>query len=133
MNIVQHSFVLPVSPVRNVSHAKHTSERFWASKSFVLLWEICLDEFHFRWLKIKRIKAAFPISITLISNHLKWNSSELLIAWWLEFIKFFKLLKNVPRWPHFHRRLESYELKYRGWKDPKNTTMSKTQYIFLFS
>ena len=35
------------------------------------------DLFHFRWLNIKRIFAAFPISITLFYNLLKWNSSEL--------------------------------------------------------
>ena len=34
-----------------------------------------LDEFHFRWLKIKGIDATFPILIALISNHLKWTSS----------------------------------------------------------
>ena len=30
-----------------------------------------LREFQFRWLKIKGIHAALPISITLFSNHLK--------------------------------------------------------------
>ena len=33
-----------------------------------------LDEFHFRWLKFKGVYAAFPISITLFSYHLKLNS-----------------------------------------------------------
>ena len=32
--------------------------------------------FHFRWLIIKEIDAAFSISLTLISNHLKWNSAD---------------------------------------------------------
>jgi len=34
-----------------------------------------LDQFHFRWLNIKGFHTAFPISITLFPNHLKWNSS----------------------------------------------------------
>ena len=29
-----------------------------------------LDEFHFRWFKMKRFDAAFPISITLFCNYL---------------------------------------------------------------
>ena len=32
-----------------------------------------LDKFHFRWLIIKRLKAAFRISIKLFFNHLNWN------------------------------------------------------------
>ena len=46
-----------------------------------------LEGFYFRWLKIK---GSFPISITLLSNHLKWNLPELnfiiapkvALAWW---------------------------------------------------
>ena len=34
-----------------------------------------LDEFHLRWLKIKEIYDTLPISVALISNHLKWHSS----------------------------------------------------------
>ena len=37
--------------------------------------EVDLDTFHFRWLKIKRIYATLPILITLISHLLKWKSS----------------------------------------------------------
>ena len=33
--------------------------------------EVFLESFQFRWLKIKEIYAAFPISVTLISNNLK--------------------------------------------------------------
>ena len=35
-----------------------------------------LENFHFRWLKIYRIVAAFPMSITLFFNHLKQKSSQ---------------------------------------------------------
>ena len=36
-----------------------------------------LERFQFRWLKIKEIYAALPNSVTLFSNHLKWNSPGL--------------------------------------------------------
>ena len=37
--------------------------------------------FQFRWMKMKGIYADFPKSITLFSNHIKWNpSSEILLA-----------------------------------------------------
>ena len=38
---------------------------------------ISLERFNFRWLKIKGIHTAFPMSITLISHHLKWNSPKI--------------------------------------------------------
>ena len=39
--------------------------------------EFSSKRFYFGWLKIKWIYIAFNISITLLSNHLKQNSSEL--------------------------------------------------------
>ena len=35
--------------------------------------------FQVRWLKIKEIYATFPISVTLFSNHLKWNLADTLL------------------------------------------------------
>ena len=67
-----------------ITSLKATSRRLWPSFIF-RIWQ--RDEIHagllsfeclqFRWLKIKRIFAAFPISITLFFNHLKWNSFKL--------------------------------------------------------
>ena len=38
------------------------------------------DEFQLRWLNLKRIDVAIPILITLISNHLIWNSSQFILG-----------------------------------------------------
>ena len=43
---------------------------------FVFDQAVSWEAFQFRWRKIKRNYTAFPISITLFANHLKWNSSE---------------------------------------------------------
>ena len=42
----------------------------------MILNDTYLDQFDFRWLEVKGIYTAFPISITLFFNHLKWNSSN---------------------------------------------------------
>ena len=44
-------------------------------KYLFLVIQWTLDQFQFRWLNIKGFDTAFPISITLFSYHLKWNSS----------------------------------------------------------
>ena len=60
----------------------------------------CIKVFHFRWLNIKRIYAAFPMLIALIRNHLKRNSFKpnaikfSSMVDWENFIKFDPLFDN---------------------------------------
>ena len=60
--------------LKNFQKLKYLSEMRQNYKLEKLLL-FCLDEFHFRWWEIKRFDDAFPITITLIFNHLNWNSS----------------------------------------------------------
>ena len=48
----------------------------WAIQDREKGWE----GFQFGWFNIKRLDSAFPISITLCSNHLKWNSLKWLLV-----------------------------------------------------
>jgi len=66
------------------THTKYCPS-YWNSNETLLfenlLWTVSYPKknsegFQFRWLKIKGIYIAFPISITLFSNHRKWNPSQ---------------------------------------------------------
>ena len=46
-------------------------EKYYRAAFLRRPWPSSKGVFHFRWLKIKGIDTAFPISITLIPNHLK--------------------------------------------------------------
>ena len=67
-----------------------------------------LEEFQFRWLKIKGIHTTFPILIMLYSNHLKWNqpkSAERASKsfWCCTFIIIFKNSFNIGNSRSGHR------------------------------
>ena len=58
----------------------HENAWSWTEKKQIYTWALgqvsllemeYLEDFHFRWSNIKEIDGAFPISITLFSNHLK--------------------------------------------------------------
>ena len=65
-----------ISEKINRNYNGFDSEKIYGESTGIVFMKIetaHLDEFHFRWLKIKVSDAAFPISITLFFNHLKLN------------------------------------------------------------
>ena len=53
---------------------KHGINGVYANTDYSPYAKVLFRPVYFRWLKIIGIYAAFPISITLFSNLLKWNS-----------------------------------------------------------
>lgn len=83
MKVFSKTYEIPIDIFtrnsRDFSWNHQIQIRFWRTQSWVNRKtrgrSSTVDEFQFRWLKIKAIIPTFSISITLFSNHLKLNSS----------------------------------------------------------